>query len=93
MSKAKSWSLPDKINMHAVDTKRWCVTVYGAIGNCLTGPVYYFGTRTTNADDYCHFVRLVSAQVRPVSCKPHLLYDNASAHTARRAQAAFIAVV
>ena len=87
MSKAKSWSLPDKINMHTVDAKRWCVTVYGAIGNCLPGPVYYFGPRTTNADDYCHFVRLVSAQVRPVSCKPYILYDNASAHTARRAQA------
>ena len=60
MSKAKSWSLPDKVNMHSINFKYWSVTVYGAIGNCLPKPVFYFSSKTTNAADYCHFLGLVS---------------------------------
>ena len=42
----KSWSLKQKHNKHAIGNKRFSTTVYGAIGNCLTEPVFYTGQGT-----------------------------------------------
>ena len=42
----RSWSLRDKHNKHSVATLGWSVTVYGAIGDCLTHPVFYYANST-----------------------------------------------
>ena len=53
-------------------------TLYGAIGTCFDGPVYYTG-ESTNVDDFKEFTRLVIAKL-PRNCKPVLVYDNHRAH-------------
>ena len=42
----KSWSLLHKHNKHAVANEGWSVTVYGAIGDCLIHPVFYYADST-----------------------------------------------
>ena len=49
--KKKSWSTREHINLHHIDNKWFTVTVYGAIGSCLTEPVYMFGP-STNMEKY-----------------------------------------
>lgn len=49
--KKKSWSTREHINLHHIDNKWFTVTVYGAIGSCLTEPVYMFG-QSTNMEKY-----------------------------------------
>ena len=44
--KKKSWSTRLDINQHPIDDKRFTVTVYGAIGSCLSEPVYMLGSST-----------------------------------------------
>ena len=51
MMQKSSWSLPDKPNYHVRNNKRHAVTVFGAIGNCLSEPVYMLG-KSTNQKEF-----------------------------------------
>jgi hypothetical protein len=57
------------------------VTLYGAIGDGLIHPVFYFG-RSTNTEDFLEFLQQVSLARRILvgNRKPFLIYDNHSAH-------------
>ena len=48
--KKKSWSTRLDINQHPIDDKRFTVTVYGAIGSCLSEPVYMLGSSTNQVE-------------------------------------------
>jgi len=82
--KAKSWSKRDQPLYHARNSKRITTTVYGAIGHCLTRPVFRLG-RSTNIKEYKMFLKKVHETVKPeysfTRTKPILLYDGATAHT------------
>ena len=86
MYQQRSWSLPDAPNNHQINTKRFVVTVYGAIGTCLKKPVYHFGP-STNKDDFRTFIREVKRNLISPELKPFMLFDGATAHTARVSQA------
>ena len=55
------------------------MTVYGAIGDCLVRPVYYWANRTRQ-DHYREFLKQVHGAVKPEVGKAFLLYDGHSAH-------------
>lgn len=79
--KARSWlRMYEKPTELAFDNERFVVTVYGAIGSCLTEPVY-MTAKSTNKVDFVKFLRLVKAKQRSPYTKPVLFYDQASAHT------------
>ena len=81
----KSWCLPDKPNLTPIDN-RSAVTVFGAISaTALTHPVFHLG-RSTNKLDFMAFLRKVKAAVKHGVSKPVLIYDGASAHTAKDSQ-------
>ena len=69
--------------MHSFNNKRFAVTCYGAIGNCLkNGFVYTLGS-STNKNEFCDFLKEVKRNLKDPHEKPLLLYDNAPAHTAK----------
>lgn len=78
----KSWSLKQKHNKHAIANKRFSTTVYGAIGNCLSEPVFYTATGT-NQVNYRAFIAEVRRSLRPSAEKPFLFFDGHRAHTTR----------
>ena len=79
--KSKSWSLDGHPNKHHVTKKQFGCTVYGAIGNCLTEPVYMLGTGT-NKEEFRVFLHLVVTKLANFrrACKPFLIYDQHPAH-------------
>ena len=78
--KAKSWALPGVRNEHARPGPRYSVTVYGAIGACLTQPVFSLGD-STNQVEFRQFVRKVKRhQKATVAGKPLLFVDGHAAH-------------
>lgn len=78
----KSWSLRNKHNKHAVNGKGWSVTVYGAIGDCLVEPVFFYAN-STNGKSYREFLTIVAGKVRgPADEKAFLLFDGHKAHHA-----------
>ena len=65
MIKSKSWSTRDFPNQHLIQTNFGVrITVFGAIGNCLTEPVFTLlhGTQTEN---YIRFLYDVVAKLKP----------------------------
>ena len=78
--KKKSWSTRRDVNKHHINDQRMAVTVYGAIGSCLSEPVYSLGT-STNQLEYQEFIKKVKSKVKVPGSKPILLYDGAPAHT------------
>ena len=80
--KPKSWSLKAKHNLHPVADKRHSTTVYGAIGNCLYEPVFYFG-KSTNQVDYRAFLCKVKDKLRYTVEKPFLFFDGHRSHTTK----------
>ena len=82
MNQSKSWSKAGVRNVHAINNQRYCTTVYGAIGFCLRKPVFTFG-RSTNAEEFQIFLREVKRNLIDPTSRPYLVYDGASAHTAR----------
>lgn len=85
--KAKSWANKESPNLHARNNKRLGVTVFGAIGACLSRPVFKLGT-STNQAEFREFAREVKLAVLPVyqNRKPIFVYDGAKAHTTRESQ-------
>ena len=58
------------------------VTVYGGVGDCLTGPAYkfYIG-ESTNAPNFHAFLKLLITKVKPnLACKPLIVFDQHKAH-------------
>ena len=86
MQKTKSWSLDSHPILHARNNKRLATTVYGAFGNCISKGVFVLG-KSTNQQEFCDFLLEVKAAVKPqyMNEKPILLYDQARAHTAKKA--------
>ena len=84
MMKAKSWAHERNSLLHARNSKRLSVTVYGAFGNCMNNPVFKMGG-TTNRIEFIEFMREVKEQVKAQyqGYKPILLYDGAKAHTCK----------
>ena len=56
------------------------MTCYGAIGDCLSRPVYYWAN-STRQDHYRAFLSLVHGSVKPEVGKAFLLQDGHRAHT------------
>ena len=83
--KAKSWQLPNKPNLSAFGDQRLSQTVFGAISPLLKKPVCYFG-KSTNQHDFQQFLRRIKQQLPFSHQKPILIYDGASAHTARQSK-------
>ena len=77
----KSWAARATPNHHAMPGIRRSITVYGAIGTCLTTPVYhYVEGQSTNGDDFIDFLAMVAAKVRPGTGKPLLVMDQHPGH-------------
>ena len=73
-------------NLHPINNKgdqENKVKVFGAIGTCLTEPVYMYGDNV-QADEFIKFLRLVKSKVKVGYNKPILLYDGAPGHTANK---------
>ena len=85
MHKHKSWSLPDKLNNHLVNSARHSVSVFGAIGNCLRKPVYHLD-KGVGYEQYIRFLKKVIKELRPGE-RPILLYDGAPGHRKLESQA------
>ena len=60
-------------------------TVFAAISPLFRKPVIHFG-KSTNQQDFCIFLRQIKASLPFSHTKPILIYDGASAHTARQSQ-------
>ena len=58
------------------------IIVFGAIGNCLTEPVYTL-LHGTQSENYIRFIHEVVAKLRPSQEKPILLFDGLRSHTSR----------
>jgi hypothetical protein len=83
MIKRKSWSTRDSPNLHPIQTNfKLRITVFGAIGNCLTEPVFSLkhGTKSVN---YVEFLMEVVAKIRPSVGKPVLFFDGLKSHTSK----------
>ena len=65
MIKNKSWSTRDQPNLHVIQAGFGArITVFGAIGNCLTEPVYTL-LHGTQSENYIIFLHEVVAKLRP----------------------------
>ena len=63
-------------------------TLFGAIGHCMkAGPLWQVRS-STNAKNFQEFVADLAAHVGPMSPRPILLLDNASAHRSKASLAA-----
>ena len=61
----KSWSLRSKHNLHSINNKKYkSVTVYGAIGNCLHEPLFYYTQKATNQVHYREFLLKLKDKIR-----------------------------
>ena len=83
MIKKKSWSTRDSPNQHLIqDNKNLRITVFGAIGNCLTEPVFTLkhGTKSSN---YVEFLHDVVARLKPNTGKPVLFFDGLRSHMSK----------
>lgn len=60
---SKVWQFGDSPVEIAVNPKRAAITVYGAIGNALTAPVFMTGS-STNQKDYFKFLQLLSENIK-----------------------------
>ena len=87
MFKAKSWSSKKNPVLHPFNNKRYGITVYGAIGQCMRQPVFKLGV-STNKLEFQQFLREVKAQIKPQyeHPKPIMVYDAHRAHTAYTTQ-------
>ena len=67
--------------------QRHACTVYGALGECLSGKFVFKFAKSTNKRDFIHFIHEVGAKVKAElnGVKPYLVYDNASAHVSQEA--------
>ena len=86
MNQGKSWSRAHRPNVHPINNARYSITCFGAIGHCLVKPVYTYG-RSTNKDEFQDFLQAVKRNLADPRSKPLLLYDGASAHTAKTSTA------
>ena len=56
--KQKTWQRRDEPVQVTINPKRVSVTIYGAIGNCLTKPVFMIGD-STNKNEFIEFLENV----------------------------------
>ena len=87
MIKNKSWSTRDHPNQHVIQAGFGArITVFGAIGNCLTEPVYTL-LHGTQSENYIVFIHEVVAKLRPSQVKPILFFDGLRSHTSNQSMA------
>ena len=55
------------------------VTIYGAIGNCLSNAVFTFG-KSTNKVEFIDFMEEVRQNISSSEIKPYVIIDNHAAH-------------
>ena len=86
MRPSRVWSYADRPVDHVLPSKRLGLTIYGAIGHCLRGPVFMTGG-TTNKQEFITFVKRLSTSIsNNVVCKPLLVLDNHRAHVSIEAR-------
>ena len=82
-AKKRSWAPRNDPNHHHIESNRQSTTVFGAVGDCLTKPVFMQG-RATCVEEYIRFIEYLARHVRRGLRKPVLVFDGASAHTSLR---------
>ena len=70
-----------------IQSQQHRLTLYGAIGSCLSEPVYMIGT-ATDAEQFCDFLRMLINRLSSdgqAHVQPILVLDNHCAHHAKSA--------
>ena len=82
MRQSKTWAYKNhSVNFPVPSDRLQGVTLFGAIGNCLTTSAM-MTARSTNKEDFNLFLDQVIGRIRPGVQKPYLILDNHRSHYA-----------
>ena len=76
----KTWTSKES-DIFAMDneSRLSSVTVYGAVGACLTKPVFMLAS-STNYIDYIRFIDEIKVHLRDPTARPYFVCDNHRSH-------------